>query len=97
MGMLDGILGDFTGSGQGNAAIASLAEKVGLTPEQAQSAIGALAHAHPQPGDTVLTASNETGIAPNVLQQVVGHLGGEGALATIASSMLGGVDSSGAA
>lgn len=92
MGMLDAIFGEVTGSGEGNAAMTALAEKVGLTPEQAQSAISALARAHPQPGDTVQTASENTGMSPGVLQQIVGHLGGEGALASIASSVLGNRD-----
>lgn len=89
MGLLDGLLGQIMGGGE-NAIVANLAAKVGLTPEQAESAIAALAQAHPQPGDTVQTASNATGLPQEILQQVVGHLGGEGSLAQIASGLLGG-------
>ncbi len=86
MGLLDGILGQVMGGGGGdNAIISDIAHKVGLSPDVAENAIGALANAHPQPGDTVQTASNDTGLSPDVLQQIVGHLGGEGGLASIAS------------
>lgn len=87
MGLLDEILGQMTG-GQGAAGIADLAAKVGLTPEQAESAVGALANAHTQPGDTVQTASNTTGMSPDIMQQLMGHLGGESGLAGIASGFL---------
>ncbi len=89
MGLFDGILGQVMGGGGENAIIADIAQKVGLSPEQAEAAIGALASAHPQPGDTVQTASDNTGFSPDVLQQVVGHLGGEGGLASIASGLAG--------
>ena len=88
MGLLDGILGQVMGGSEGNAMISGLAAKVGLTPEQAQSAIGALTSAHTQPGDTVQTASDNTGISPGILQEIIGHLGGESALAGLASSLL---------
>jgi hypothetical protein len=88
MGLLDGILGEVMGSSEGNTIISGLAAKVGLSPEQAQSAISALTNAHTQPGDTVQTASDTTGISPNILQQLLGHLGGESALAGLASSLL---------
>ena len=86
MGLLDGILGGVLGGG-GDSGIAYIAQKVGITPAEAESAIGALAGAHPQPGDTVETASNATGLSPDLLQQVMGHLGGEGGLASIASGL----------
>ncbi len=92
MGLLDGILGQIMGGGQGsieNTIIENLATKVGLSPEMAEAAISALAQAHPQPGDTVQTASTTTGLPQDVLQQVLGHLGGEGGLAAIASGLLG--------
>ncbi|MES2056126.1 MAG: hypothetical protein V4564_09325 [Pseudomonadota bacterium] len=80
MGLLDGLLGQVAG----NVDIKNLAEKVGLTPEQAESAVTALGQAHPEPGDTVETAASATGIAPDILQQIVGHIGGEGSLAQFA-------------
>jgi hypothetical protein len=82
--MFDGILGSLLG---GNPIIDNLAAKVGLTPEQVQSAVAALGAAHPQDGDTVETAAASTGLSADALQQIVGHLGGEGALAGIASML----------
>ncbi|MGP7795423.1 hypothetical protein [Sphingomonas sp. CLY1604] len=76
MGLFDTILGQAAG----NPAIANLAEKIGLSPEQVSAAIAALGAAHVQPGDTVAGAANSTGLSPDVLQQILGHLGGEGAL-----------------
>jgi hypothetical protein len=81
MSMLDGILGQVAG----NVDVKNLAEKVGLSPEMAESAIAALGRAHTAPGDTVETAAGQTGLSPDVLQQIVAHLGGEGALGHLAS------------
>ena len=85
MSLLDGLLGQIAE----NVDVKNLAAKVGLTPEQAEQAITALAQAHPQPGDTVAQASQQTGIEGAILQQIVGHIGGEGSLAQFAS-LLGG-------
>lgn len=76
MSLLDGILTQIGG----NADVKNLAARVGLTPEQVETAIHALGQAHPAPGDTVATAAAQTGLPPSVLTQIVGHLGGEGAL-----------------
>ena len=81
MGLLDGLLGQVAG----NVDIKNLAAKVGLTPEQAESAVTALGQAHPEPGDTVATAATATGLSPDILQQIVGHIGGEGSLGQFAS------------
>jgi len=81
MGLLDGLLGQL-GS---NVDIVNLAEKIGLSPEQVESAVQALGIAHPQPGDTVQTAAASTGLPADILQQIVGHIGGEGSLAQFAS------------
>jgi hypothetical protein len=81
MGLLDGLLGQVAG----NVDIANLAEKVGLPHDQVEQAVAALAHAHPQPGDTVSQASQTTGLSTDVLQQIVGHIGGEGSLGQFAS------------
>jgi hypothetical protein len=83
MGMLDGILGSLGG----NAIVDNLAAKVGLTPEQVRSAVAALGAAHPQEGDTVETAAASTGLPTDALQQIVSHLGGEGALASVAAML----------
>ena len=90
MGLLDGLLGQL-GS---NVDIVNLAEKIGLSPEQVESAVQALGIAHPQPGDTVETAAASTGLSPDLLQQIVGHIGGEGSLAQFAG-LLGGQEGGG--
>jgi len=79
MGLLDGILGQVAG----NPEIANLAARIGLSPEQVTAAIAALGAAHGQPGDTVTGAADSTGLSPDVLQQILGHLGGEGALGNL--------------
>ena len=81
MGLLDGLLSQVTE----NFDVANLAAKVGITPEQAEQAIAALGHAHTQPGDTVETAAAATSLPAGILQQIVGHIGGEGSLAQFAS------------
>lgn len=83
MGMLDGLLAQLGP----NFDVANLATKVGLSPEMAEMAIGALGKAHPEPGDTVATAAASTGISPDILQQIVGHIGGEGSLGNFASML----------
>lgn len=83
MSILDGILAQVAG----NQSVVALAGKVGLSPEQAEMALAALAHAHKQPGDTVAEASDQTGLPHDKLSQIVGHLGGEGALGSIASQL----------
>ena len=83
MGLLDGLLGQVAG----NMDIQGLAAKVGLSPEQAEAAIAALGQAHAAPGDTITTAAAHTGLSPDTLQQIVGHLGGEGALGRFAGML----------
>ena len=80
MGMLDGLLSQVTE----NVDIKNLAAKVGLTPEQIESAVTALGQAHAAPGDTVDTAAASTGLPADILHQIVGHIGGEGALGKFA-------------
>jgi hypothetical protein len=81
MGLLDGLLGQVTE----NVDVKNLAEKVGLTPEQIESAVTALGQAHAAPGDTVATAAESTGLPSDTLQQIVAHIGGEGALGNFAA------------
>ncbi len=87
MGLLDGILGQVAG----NPEIANLAERIGLSLEQVTAAIAALGAAHTQPGDTVAGAADSTGLSPDVLQQILAHLGGEGALGRL-GALLGGAE-----
>ena len=85
MGILDGLLGQVTQ----NVDIKNLAEKVGLSPAQVESAVVALGQAHSAPTDTVDTAAASTGLPTDVLQQIVGHIGGEGALGQFAGLLQG--------
>ncbi|MGE5063659.1 MAG: hypothetical protein ACM3IG_06305 [Myxococcales bacterium] len=80
MSLLDGILGQLSN----NPTIDNLAAKVGLTPEQVEQAVAALGQAHPQPGDTITTAAQQTGLPQDKLSEIVGHIGGEGALSQFA-------------
>jgi hypothetical protein len=81
MSLLDGLLGQLAGSPD----VANLAAKVGLTPDQVESAVTALGQAHGEPGDTVANASDSTGLPADTLQEIVGHIGGEGSLGEFAS------------
>ena len=90
MGILDGLLGQLGG----NFDVANLATKVGLSQEQVEMAMTALGQAHTAPGDTVEMAAENTGLAPDVLQQIVGQIGGEGSLGRFAE-MLGSQGSEG--
>ncbi len=85
MGLLDGILGQVAG----NLDVASLAEKVGLDPAMAEKAVAALGQAHPEPGDTVATAAERTGIDAGVMGQIASQLGGEGALGQLSGLLKG--------
>lgn len=81
MSILNGLLGQVSDT----ATIQNLASKVGLSPEQVEQAVAALGQAHAQEGDTVTTAAEQTGLPQNKLQQIVEHIGGEGALGRFAS------------
>ena len=87
MGLLDGLLAQVAGQVSDNAEIKNLAAKVGLSPEQVLQAVQALGVAHPAPGDTVATAAQNTGLSPAILQQIVEHIGGEGALGGFAGQL----------
>lgn len=85
MSMFDGILGQVTQ----NMDINNLAEKVGLSPEQVESAVSALATAHTTPGDTASLAASQTGLPVDKLSEIVTQIGGEGALGQFASLLQG--------
>lgn len=72
MSIFDGILGQVTQ----NVDIKNLATKIGLSPEQVESAVGALAKAHPEPGDTAQGAASVTGLPLEKIQEIIGHIGG---------------------
>ena len=81
MSLLNGILSQISD----DATVENLAAKVGLSPQQVEQAVAALGQAHAQEGDTVTTAAEQTGISQDKLQEIVGHIGGEGALGRFAS------------
>ena len=83
MGILDQLLGQVTG----NADVANVAAKVGLSPEHVESAVAALAKFHPMQGDTAEGAAAATGLPVEKLQELIGHIGGEGSLASYATML----------
>ena len=80
MSLFDGILNQVSD----NATVENLAAKVGLSPEQVEQAVAALGQAHTAPGDTVTTAAGQTGLPTDKLQEIIGHIGGEGSLGQFA-------------
>ncbi|MDF7775982.1 hypothetical protein P1X14_12055 [Sphingomonas sp. AOB5] len=83
MGILDGLLGQLGG----NTDVANLAAKVGLSPEHVESAVQALAKYHPMQGDTAEGAAAATGLPLDKIQELIGHIGGEGSLAKYAGML----------
>ena len=81
MGILDGLLNQLSE----NSDVTNLAAKVGLSPEHVESAVKALAKFHPMDVDTAEGAAAETGLSVDKLQEIIGHIGGEGALGRYAS------------
>ena len=86
MGILDGLLSQLGGE---NSDVTNLAAKVGLSPEHVEMAVQALAKFHPMDVDTAEGASAETGIPTDKLNEIIGHIGGEGALGRYASLLQG--------
>lgn len=86
MSILDGILGQVTQ----NVDVANLAAKVGLAPEHVESAVQALAKFHPMDVDTAEGAASETGLPVEKVQEIIGHIGGEGSLGRYAELLQGG-------
>jgi len=82
MSVLDSILDE-------SGAVQNLAEKVGLSPDEVESAVAALAKAHSMEGDTVQSASEATGLPPDKLNAIVENIGGEGSLGRFASMLEG--------
>ena len=81
MSILNGLLSQVSD----NATVQNLAAKVGLSTEQVEQAVATLGQAHASEGDTVTTAAQQTGLPQDKLQEIVGHIGGEGALSQFAS------------
>jgi hypothetical protein len=85
MGILDALLSQL---GE-NSDVANLASKVGLSPEHVEMAVQALAKFHPMEVDTAEGAAAQTGLPVDKLQEIIGHIGGEGALGRYASLVQG--------
>ena len=83
MSILNSILGQVSET----ATVQNLAAKVGLSPEQVEQAVAALGKAHFMESDTVTTAAEQTGLPKDKLSEIVGHIGGEGALGRFASML----------
>ena len=80
MSLFDSLLGQLGP----NLDIAGIASQVGIDPAIAQQAVAALGAAHNQEGDTVETASAQTGIDAGTLTQITGLLGGHEGLGQVA-------------
>jgi len=78
------IFNDLLGQVTENVDVANLASKVGLSPEHVESAIQALAKFHPMEGDTAEGAASATGLPLDKIQEIIAHIGGEGALGQFA-------------
>ena len=83
MSILDNILGQISG----NDTVTNLAAKVGLSPEHVESAIASLTKHHAMQGDTAEGAAAATGLPLEKLQEIVGHIGGEGSLGRFAQML----------
>jgi hypothetical protein len=79
MGMIDGLLGQIGGAGK----VAELATQFGISEDQVTSAMSALGQASSQPGDTVASAAEATGLPTDKLQGLLGAVGGEGVFAQV--------------
>ncbi|UZW58045.1 hypothetical protein NUH86_22480 (plasmid) [Sphingobium sp. JS3065] len=84
MSLIDSIMKTIAGS---PGDIANLANSLGIDPKMAETAILALAKAHPMQGDTVELASASTGVNSAVLGQIVSAIGGEGSLGNFATML----------
>lgn len=84
MSILDGILKNIGGAPDD---VVNLAKQVGLDPAMVEQAIAVLGKTHQMDGDTVTLAAEKTGMSPEILNQIVGAIGGEGSLTQFASML----------
>jgi hypothetical protein len=84
MSIMDGILKNIGGAPDD---VVNLAKQVGLDPAMVETAIGTLGKTHQMDGDTVTLAAEKTGLSPDVLNQIVSAIGGEGSLGNFASML----------
>lgn len=83
MSLFDSLLGQLGP----NVDIGGIAQRFGIDPATAQSALAALGQAHNEPGDTVDGAAASTGLDPQLLSGIAQHIGGEGALGQLAQGL----------
>ncbi|MCM0000053.1 MAG: hypothetical protein NBV68_11775 [Erythrobacter sp.] len=84
MSILDGILKNIGGAPDD---VVNLAKQIGIDPGMVETAIAALGKTHQMDGDTVTLAAEKTGLSPEILNQVVSAIGGEGSLTHFASML----------
>lgn len=77
MALFDQLLG----AAHNHPTVKNMADKLGIDAATAEKAIAGLGEAHHEDGDTVEVASAKTGVEPNILNQVMEQIGGEGSLA----------------
>ncbi|MGI4730995.1 MAG: hypothetical protein ACRYFW_04500 [Janthinobacterium lividum] len=53
-----------------------LAARIGITPQQVQSALDALGRSRAEPGDTASLAADKTGLPTDSMQQLLALIGG---------------------
>ena len=82
MSLLDDITREVSG-----ADLKTLADRLGLTPAQVESAIAALGRAEPEPGDTVDQAAAKAGLPRESIAGVLAAIGGEGGLRRIVGAL----------
>jgi hypothetical protein len=85
MSLINGLLGQLAD----NIDIENLAQKTGLSPGHVEKAVQALGAAHHAPGDTAESAAAATGLPLDKIQEIIGHIGGEGSLARFADLLKG--------
>ena len=85
MGLLDNLANEAMG-----LDVPALAAKVGLKSEVAEAVLAALGKAHFDGHDTVDTAVAETGVPRDKVQALLAEIGGDDALAKVASLIMGG-------
>ncbi|MBL8553860.1 MAG: hypothetical protein JNL41_06240 [Phenylobacterium sp.] len=83
MSLINGLLGQLAE----NVDIENLAQKIGLSPEHVEQAVKALGVAHHEPGDTAEAAAATTGLPLEKMQEIIGHIGGEGSLGRFAEML----------
>ncbi|HEU4960938.1 MAG TPA: hypothetical protein VFT56_11070 [Sphingomonas sp.] len=67
--------------------LTTLADRLGLTPAQAESALAALGRAEPEPGDTADLAAAKAGLPRDQVARLLEAIGGEDGLRRIVGAL----------